>query len=606
MKLVTRSLLLLGALFVNLQSFAQCIPDSLITGPPGIYPNTLEQIPGCQYSETDITFLLPRDTTTEVFGQTLTLPFNYFRIDSIKGLPDGMGWACDLAPACQYDVSPGNPSPDTFGCVRVFGTPSIPGTYNLVVYLTANLTIIGNPTDNVATYSRELSVGGCVVNSDCYSYQLDGICPPVQLELTNNLDPAIVPPGKTNWSLTSDQGYSYSSIDASPTPLTLTEAGQYILSYLAEVDTLPWQLDSVVLQTVNCTDLIDEPDLFWKLTDPNGMDLVNTTGSPVNNATLPLTIQSGTINLIPGFYSLEVWDEDPVGGNDPCGGGTGITFTIPPTNLGANTFSVNGLTATFWVSKPVVQVACSDTFELFPVPQTPVISTDTTVICMGDSLILETAAGDSLTWYKDFQLLPEVHDSFLVVTESGFYQVESRSPQNLCFSISDWVFVDVVSVATPSFSYDGNGTFKISGASSDLEYNWFNDQDQLQATGSSFSPSNSGIFYVVASDPVTGCQSAPSASLSVILASLRDAIPGAMLQVYPNPASENFTISLSLEQPQQIRWQIHDLMGRVVAQGTEAGAGFETEIGTDAWPAGMYFLQIDGEQGRLSRRIVKQ
>lgn len=604
MKLVTPLLLFLGALFVSLQSAAQCIPDSLITGPPGVYPDTLEQVPGCQYSETDITFLLPRDTTTEIFGQTLTLPFNYFRIDSVKGIPDGMSWACDLAPACQYDVSPGALSPDTFGCVKIFGTPSIPGTYTLVVYLTANVTLIGNPTDQVATYSKELSVGGCVVNTDCYTYQLEEICAPSLLDLTNNINPAIVPPGKTTWSLTRDQGVVYQSIDFSPDPVVLTDPGEYILSYTAEVDTLPWQLDSIVLQTVNCSDLLDGPDLFWTLTDPGGVVLVNTAGAPVNNASLPLLLQSGTLNLKQGVYTLEVWDEDPFGGNDPCGSGNGLTFAIPPSSVGPNTFSVNGLTATFWVSKPVVQVACSDTFQLFAPPQVPVIEADTTILCSGDTLTLRTSAADSLVWYRNFSIMPGEHDSLLTVTESGFYQVESRSPQSLCASLSDWIYVEVISVPSPSIVYDGNGTFTISGAMQGLSYEWYNDQNMLQGTGASFSPTNSGIFYAVAIDIATGCQSPPTRSLSIILTSVQGLIPGASLHIFPNPASSYLSVSLELERPQNISWRVIDVMGRTLALGEGEGTNIRERIDTSSWARGLYFVRVDAPDGHLVRRVL--
>lgn len=604
MKIATRILLFAGALLAYSQISAQCIPDSLITGPPGVYPVVLDQVAGCQYSETDITFLLPRDTTTIIFGQQYTVPFNYFRIDSIKGLPDGMDWACNQLPDCQYDVAPNNPDPDTFGCVRVFGIPSVPGNYTLEVYLTANVTLLGNPADNVAIYSKTLSVGGCVVSGDCYTYLLDAICPPAILELDNNLDPAIVPPGKTNWSLIGDNGYAWQSLDANPSALTLTDPGEYILSYTAEVDTLPWQLDSIVLQTVNCTDLLDEPDLFWKFIDPNGTELVNTTATPVPNATLPLTIQSGTINLIPGFYMLQVWDEDPVGGNDGCGGGSGITFSIPPSNIGANTFTVNGLTATFWVSKPVVQAACSDTFTIFTNPVMPVITSDTTAICGGDSLVLSTTSTDSLLWYKDFELIGGEHDTALVITEPGFYQVEALVPGSLCRAISDWILIDVVEVNTPSFVYDGNGTFGISGADPTQEYLWFNDQDVLQFTGKKFQPANSGIFYAVAQDTATGCQSAPTQELSIILSSLGNALEGTNLEVFPNPATEIMTIALTMDLASEVNWEILDMVGRRILSGNEAkGSVWKREISVEEWPSGLYLIRISTTQGTLVRKL---
>ena len=66
---------------------AQCVIDSGVPNMPGIYPPIPPDANGCEYYETDITFLLPQDTTVNVFGNTLNIPFIYFQIDSVVGLP---------------------------------------------------------------------------------------------------------------------------------------------------------------------------------------------------------------------------------------------------------------------------------------------------------------------------------------------------------------------------------------------------------------------------------------------------------------------------------------------------------------------------------------
>ncbi|MDP5168711.1 MAG: T9SS type A sorting domain-containing protein [Bacteroidia bacterium] len=609
MNLATRLLFIVGALLVSSTMSAQCVPDSLIVGAPGLYPDSLPPITGCQYSETDITFIFPRDTTVLVFGQNFTLPFNFFRIESIQGLPPGMSWSCNLTPDCEYNIAPGNPNPDTMGCIRLFGTPSIPGKYTLIVNLTANVTLLNNPLDQPSVFIRDLVVGPCSFGSDCYTYTLDAACAPATLTLENGLDSAIIGDFDTDWSLTGPNGYVFSSNTMNPSPVWLEDPGAYYLNYSAVVDTFPWQLDSIVIQTVNCSDLLDAPDIYWKFFDPTGTELLNTSTTPISNATLPISINTGNLLLSQGGYSFEVWDDDNIGGDDGCAGnaGAGLTFNAPPATPGPKTIILNGLTVTFWVAKPTLTVACADTFVLAEVPLVPVLEADTTLFCSGDSVLLYTTSADSLVWYVDFQPIPGAADTVLVVKESGFYQVESINPVTLCRSLSDWVYLEAVEVATPAFIYDGNGMFKISSPDPDIEYEWYNDVGVLKGTGSTFQPTNSGIFYAIARDKNTGCTSPPTESLSVILASQEAELAIGKVEVYPNPTEGLLHLSVDLLVPSALDWSVVDVMGRTLLQGNLSQRSMmKVDVSLADMAAGIYVICIRTESGTITRRIRKE
>lgn len=608
MNFATRLLLVVGMWWNGGAMMAQCLPDSLVSASPGVYPDSLS-LQGCQYSESVITFVLPRDTTTIVFGQTFTVPFNFFRIESIQGLPNGVNWSCNLQPDCQYDVAPGNPTPDIAGCILLFGTPVIPGTYTIVVNLTANVTLLGNSLDQPATYVKTLTVGNCSFGSDCYTYSLDAVCAPAVLSLENDLDNVLLGNCDVTWQVEGPAGFAFQTKDLQPNPVALSEPGTYVLTFEAVIDTFPWQLDSIVIQSVNCSDLLDGPDLYWKFADPSGAFLLNTQGSPLTNATLPLTLLTSGLVLDTGFYQLEVWDADNVGGDDGCAGsaGAGLSFQSPPVVAGPNMVTVNGLTATFFARKPTSLTACTDTFELAAPPLKPVVLADTNAICFGDTLVLAVSSSDSLVWYKDFIPMADASDSTLMVWESGFYQVEVISRSTLCREISDWVQVEVVEVPAPSIAYDGNGQFSASGAGPGREVRWFNDQGLLQGTGLSFQPANSGIFYAQTLDLATGCLSAPTQSVSVILSSLLSPDLANLLSVGPNPCEDLLYIRWEGAKPLSGSWQIIDLMGRQVLGAELVPQGQpEWSVNTSLLPAGMYLLQVETSDGKAVKKIQKQ
>ncbi len=606
--LAIRLVCLLGFSLTYQVASAQCIPDSLVAGTPGLYPDSLAAIPGCQYSETDITFVLPRDTTVQVFGQTLTLPFNFFRIESIQGLPPGMSWSCNLSPGCLYDLAPGNPLPDSVGCIRVFGTPAIPGNYTLIVNVTANLDILGSPSDQPTTFVRELKVGACSFGTDCFTYTVDEICAPATVTLKNELDSVLNGNCDVDWSLVSSNGFSYQTKDLQPLPVVLLEAGEYVLNFSALVDTFPWQMDSIVIQTVNCSDLLDGPDLYWKLFDPFATELINTTATPINNAVVPITINTGGFALKNGPYEFQVWDEDAFGGDDGCAGSAGasLIFPSPPSQAGANTLILNGLTVTFWVSKPTLTVACSDTFQLAAPPAIPEIEVDTNRICFGDSLVLRVSSVDSVNWYQDFVAILGAHDTMLVVKTGGFYQVEVIDRATSCGEISSMTLIEVVEVAVPSFIYDGSGNFKISAPSPAVDYLWFNDEGIQMGMGTAFSPSNSGIFYVVAKDKVTGCESNATLSFSAILSDLAEAWTQGELSLFPNPVQDELTVALDLHRAQPISWKLTDLYGRTL----QAGAApttlhWDATLSFSELTPGLYFLYLLIPDGQVVRQVLK-
>jgi hypothetical protein len=135
-------LICLSAFAFNLVN-AQCTPN--LTGPNGqISPDSAQNLPHARVGQayaTDIQLWVPHDTVVN----NIPIPINYYKIDSVHGLPTTFSYACNPN-TCQFPH-------DAAGCIHISGpapTNGMIGTYPLTVYIDANVTIVG-PTDQYGT-----------------------------------------------------------------------------------------------------------------------------------------------------------------------------------------------------------------------------------------------------------------------------------------------------------------------------------------------------------------------------------------------------------------------------------------------------------------------
>lgn len=79
------------------------------------------------------------------------------------------------------------------------------------------------------------------------------------------------------------------------------------------------------------------------------------------------------------------------------------------------------------------------------------------------------------------------------------------------------------------------------------------------------------------------------------------------LTVYPNPASGQVTVGLTLDKASEVRVEVYDVLGRAVAVLHEGplGAG-EHALSFEAagLPAGLYLVRVEGEGFRAARRVT--
>lgn len=110
---------------------AQCTPNPAYTN-TGIFPDSATNFAlacvNVPYQQV-ITNVVPADTSTTIFGQPVTLSLDSVRIESFSGLPPGTTLQCNVS-NCSF---PGGQS----NCAVISGTPTTPGTYNIIFNLKA-------------------------------------------------------------------------------------------------------------------------------------------------------------------------------------------------------------------------------------------------------------------------------------------------------------------------------------------------------------------------------------------------------------------------------------------------------------------------------------
>lgn len=80
------------------------------------------------------------------------------------------------------------------------------------------------------------------------------------------------------------------------------------------------------------------------------------------------------------------------------------------------------------------------------------------------------------------------------------------------------------------------------------------------------------------------------------------------IQLYPNPSQGVFSIDFALPKQQEVKVTVLNIIGAVVAEQLLPNAGFDTEEihVLEGKPAGTYFVQIQTQQGTVTRKLIIQ
>lgn len=577
MKTLLRSLLAIIVL-APVAAFAQpCNVNTAYTS-PGIYPDTLPTATVGQPYSSDITFVMPLDTSG--------YDFTNFHILTCT-LPVGLTWQCNnFANGCNYD-----PQVNPYGCVNVSGTPLLAGFYPIDVTVIADLTVA---TGIPVTFQIYINVVPSTSSSSNNGFSMVGYdgCAPITVNFTNNN------PGLLGYSW--DFGNANTSTAENPAPQVYTQPGDYIVHYEAYADTTTYNfytLTSIGISSIqNSTSvwgypLDGNPDLFV---------IVKENGTPVYQSGYtadqfpPVSWTGLNINMNPSnTYVLEVWDEDDFEfgfGSDDF--------------VGSHTLSLNGC-AGCAANISVVDYTVSHTV----VPPTPSVITDDTIHVHGypgipnvvwDSLnhVLTTDTIQyNLQWYFNGSPLLGENAPTDTVWNSGDYFVVAVNQWG-CATFSDTVYAVWCDTSWhPMVSAYLTDLSTIDTTNNTMQW-YLNGNPIPGQTADTVDAIINGVYTLEVTNQF-GCV---FYSLPVYVTVGIDEHALNAPALYPNPANETVFVSWMNNGSSSVI-QVVDLAGRVVMEQTSAQN--QTTLNVSELPQGVYTVMvINGEQNSAARMVI--
>jgi len=94
-------------------------------------------------------------------------------------------------------------------------------------------------------------------------------------------------------------------------------------------------------------------------------------------------------------------------------------------------------------------------------------------------------------------------------------------------------------------------------------------------------------------------------NLSGLITSLEQ-ILAESLSIYPNPSQSEVQIDWAKMPFKQVTLQVRDAKGNALLQENIRASQNSQSLDLSTLPSGVYFLELITEQGRATRRIVKQ
>lgn len=222
--------------------------------------------------------------------------------------------------------------------------------------------------------------------------------------------------------------------------------------------------------------------------------------------------------------------------------------------------------------------------------------------CRGDSALITNAFGSyaSYQWLRDYEPIDGATGPEYWVKESGTYVLNVfpfECPETVLTSGIGPTF-SFSGPQPPTISWDGS----VLTATSGPEYQWFLNGTPIDgATGQSYTPLESGIYTVRASD---GSNCRPiSGPISIVISGAGQPAWARQFSVFPNPVGD----ALYIRAPRDAAFEVRALNaeGKEVMPRQLLHAGAPA-IPTGGWTKGVYLLQVHYQGEATGYRVVKQ
>ncbi len=552
---------------------------------------------GSEYMDA-LNFRMPK-TTTPVNaidpGTPAGLDIEEITLISINNLPTGLTWETEQT---EYI-----PNEETDGCIQFCGTPLVADTFVVEITIAARISIITQTT----SFRFTMVVNPATSNTDGFSLSNNISCGPTEVEIINNIPSN----GQDGISYFWDFGNGNSTLNEQPNTQTYTEPGVYPITYEAIIDTVGYLLTSIEVLESGCRDLPSfptfstAPDMNIKVLDADDNILFLTPN--YDNTFAP--IQASTNLLLgEGNYRVEVIDDD--GGlnfnDDECGVVSFNRFTTGDLVIG-------DLTVRLTIIHPVDTVNSVDSVIVYAVPETPeIIALNSTELCGGQSVILETNYEDRLQWFQDSILIPGATDFQLEVSEAGEYYVQYLSEVG-CPASSEILAINLLTPpATPAYVNEENvlTLFNPNNLPEDYSTTWLLNGAILEGEfGLSLCIFESGNYTLSVLDEMTGCSNsftlnvpydptAPCLTTDVSENGLAE------IMIFPNPFDDHLTIQRN-ELGEEMTIRIFNGTGQLILNQHWSPGTNQLNLTTENWLSGVYLIEMTTATERSVEKIVR-
>jgi PKD repeat protein len=559
---------------------------------PAVLPDGLQNNP---YDE-NVTFYMPAQFQSSGFNVTL----NQITVLSITGMPQGLNWQTSASPSNIFYPSTNPPSTER-GCVKICGTPTVFGQFNIIVSVVAEVsTPIGNVTQN-ESFSLPILITSPPGANSSFAYNPSFGCAPLNVDFEATLVPNGLEEYTYDWDF--DNGNT-STLQLPPTQ-TYAVADTYYVSL--NTKKYVYRLSSVSISTTGtnwCGDVEEpnypfigctaSPDMYFEFTN-NGATQTSGTIDDQNSTTF------SNINYIltDPLFSLQFYDEDLISGNDNLG-----NFLYTVTGPGTFSLSTNEVAGTFTIDTVFSQQFTDiDTVIVFPMPAMPSITASGNLnFCQGDSVTLSVNANNStFQWYLNDTtiMIGEVNPDLTINTSGAYSVVETNQYGCNSLSANDTVIVYPI---PPSPNLFVNGGSINSSATGTLQW-FFNGVAISGANQANLLYGDTGV-YTLTVTTANGCIN--SSSLNVTTPSgIYQINNNQSFSIFPNPVKNTLNIRNQNAANIIVNIAITDLSGAIVYQENQVNLN-NTPVSIDisAMSNGVYFVSIFNNQIKQQQKIV--
>jgi PKD repeat protein len=559
---------------------------------PAILPDGLQNTP---YDE-NVTFYMPAQFVASGFNVTL----NQITVTSITGMPQGLNWETSASPSNVFFPS-SNPPTTERGCVKICGTPTVFGQFNIIVSVVAEVsTPIGNVTQN-ESFSLPILINSPPGANASFAYNPSFGCAPLAVDF----EATILQNGLEEVTYDWDFANGNSSALQLPPTQTYAVADTYYVSLNTKKYVYRLSAVSVSVTGTNwCGDLEEpsipfigctgNPDMYFEFTNSGATQ----TGSTIDDQT-SATFSNINYILTDSLFSLQFFDEDLITGNDNLG-----NFLYTVTGPGTFSLSTSEIAGTFTIDTVFSQQFTDiDTVIVYPTPVIPTITASGNLnFCQGDSVTLFVNANNSsFQWYLNDTtiMIGEVNPSLTTNTSGTYSVVETNQFGCNSLSANDTVIVYPI---PPSPNLFVNGGSINSSATGNLQW-FFNGVAIPGANQANLLYGDTGI-YTLTVTTANGCIN--SSSLNITTPSGIYQINNKQaLTLYPNPVKNTLNISNLNAENMTVNIAITDIQGAIVYQDNQINLdNTPVSIDISAISNGVYFVSIFNKQFKQQQKIV--